>query len=63
MRFILKSAKKDTPKYTQRIQWQPKSAKKKWKRKQKATPSNRPQLINEIYYGHQSFTNKQFGPS
>ena len=26
-------------------------------------PSNRPQPIKEIYYGHQSFTYKQFGPS
>ena len=60
MRFVLESAKKDATKYTRCIQWLVKRPKKERGNRKLLPPSNRSQPINEINYGHQSFTYKEF---
>ena len=59
MRFVLESAKKDATKYTRCIQWLVKRPKKGRGNRKLLPPSNRSQPINEINYGHQSFTYKE----
>ena len=63
MRFLLKTPKRVDQSTHDVYNDNQKVPKKGGEDKKKLLLSNWPQPINEIYYGHQSFTYKQFDPS